>query len=444
MVSHAESRLGMSGKTKLYYSEKSGRILTSAHTPFLNGILLSEKSVQLIKEKSTAGEIVLANELALLKRDHLWLTFFRNVAAIFYAILTEGFILIDFLEPLLPALSQIPLWILAMILCYPPGIMISIWYRRKASAEIEVESIYGLNPQLATFYVFSRKSMSDTGRKHYIENIESNIDSRRSRSIFVSLGITLIVSLSLSAVVYIIFSTILMPLDFSLFAGVLLGGFVFSVGVYHFESKGTGDLKRPDYSMTGWPRATDDLSVKVENLLSIKLGTTECYVLHYPPELLDELDFDDEDFREVQIADKRIWVFREEWDGLGAPEYLASYLAGTYKEKEVEIPLRVYSYLLVASILILVIGVFFLAFGLKAQLLLYIIWIITWAAMAFFLLLAANAESSHRKMRALRSFVKQDEDYIPALRRLAEGNADNEYLWVDAKRKLAKLLAMER
>lgn len=439
IVSRAETKLGMSGRIKLYHSEKTGRLLTSAHTPFLCGILLSDKSARLIKEQPAEGEIVLAHELALLKRDHLWLTFLRNVAAIFYAILTEGLILFDVIEPLLPVLGQVPLWIIAVILCYPLGFGIFIWYRRKAAAETEVESIYGMNPHFAIFHIFSRKSMSDAGRQHYIDSINSNIDSRNSRTIFVSLGVTLVASLGISSLVYFIFIAILMPFEFALFAAVLLGGFTFSFGVYLFESKGTGALKQPEYSTTEWPRGTDEVSVEVEKLLSMRLGRTDCRVLHYPPELLDDSEDEEFDFREILIADKRIIMSPDEWDGLSASELIASYLLGGFTEKKVEIRTRTYSLVLLAVLILLVSGTVYLAFIQMAQLPFFFIWIFSCGAIAFLLLLALISESSHRKTKALRIFAKQDENYIFALKKLAESENASKYIQVDAKRKLAKV-----
>ena len=108
------------------------------------------------------------------------------------------------------------------------------------------------------------------------------------------------------------------------------------------------------------------------------------------------------------------------------------------------IPLRVYAFTLIIAVLILIASTFFLAFSLRAQLHIFIIWIFTWVSMTLLLLLAVNAESNHRKMKALKSFIKQDENYILALKKLSESNTVNEYQRVDAKRKLAKLLAMER
>ena len=439
IVSRAESRLGMSRKINLYRCDKKINFIASARTPFIHGIMVSDNARKLIKEKPVEGEIVLANELALFKRDHLWLSFIRNLAAILYSLLTEGMMLIAFIEPLLPVLYSIPLWIFAVILCYPLGIGIFIWYRRKSSAENEVESIYGMNPNLALFYVFSRRKMSDAGRRHYINEIESNIESRKARTAFVSLGLVFVISLFISAILYVLFISISMPFDFALFGALVLGGVSFSFGVYHFESTGTQRLKHLELSKTDLQHSTDELTITVEKLLSIKTGMHDCRIYHYPFDF--ELDYEGEetDITEVQIGDERMIIMREEWNVLSDPELISSYLVGGFIERKAGVPLKTYSLALFSVIILLVSGTIYLAVVHMSNIITFILWIFFWIGIAMTLLFGLNFITNRRRAKALTIFSKSDDNYKRALDRLIEDKAISPYIQVDARRRLRKI-----
>jgi len=441
IVSGAESKLGVSRRIKLYRTEKKSNLLTSARTPFVCGILLSDRAVELIKERPGEGEIVLAHELALLKRDHLWLASVRNLAVVFYAILTEGLILL--IEPLLPLLSQPTPWIFFSVLCYPFGVGIFIRYCRKSAAELEIELVYGMNPQLAMFHVFSRKGMSDAGRRFYVDEIRSSIESRKSRTAFVSLGVTLIASLCVSALVYLIFITILMPLEFAILASLLLGGLSFSFGVYHFESKGTKGLKRPNYSVADLPRSTDAVSVEVERILSMKVSIPDCRVFRYS---FDDYSVEDEEsgYMEAQIGDDRILIEQEEWDGLREPELIASYLVGGYTERRAGISSNLYSFVLLATLVLLLSGTVYLALVRVPHFTTFIFWILFCGVSAALFLFALNTRSTHRRTIALRGLARRDENYRRALEKLAESKNIPKYVQRSAKRALVRITSVQR
>ena len=438
ILSRAEATLGISGKVKIYHCDKKVNFIRSAHTPFLYGIMLSEKSAKLLKEKPTEGEIVLAHELALLKQDHLWLSFLRNLAVILYTIMTEGTILFPLLEPLFPIIGQIPLWIFAVSLSYPLGIGIFVWYRRKASAENEVESIYGMNPQLASFQVFSRKNMSDEGRSHYISQIESDIESRHSRTAFISLGIVSISSLAISAAIYVIFMAFSMTFEFALFGASALGGIYFLFGVYHFESRGAGRLRHPKISIQEVPQSTDELTTSVEKLLSEKVSISGCKIIHYPYDF--ESDYDDEgfDFIEAQIAQKRIVITKQEWDELKDPELISSYLAGEYVGEKAGIGSYLVSAVLIGFLILLISGTAYLVVAHMPQLT-FFLWIGFCLIYAFTSLLSINFETTRSRTKALRALAERDVNYLQALRKLVDNQTEHEYFIKEAKQTLKRI-----
>ena len=439
IVSRAETKLGMSGKIRMYDNEKKSNFLTSARTPWMCGIMLSEHTARMIKEKPVEGEIVLAYEIALLKRDHLWLSFLRNLAATLYSILTEGTMLFLFIEPLYPILSQAPLWIIAVSLCYPLGIGIFVWYRRKASAENEVESIYGMNPHLALFQVFSRTTMSDAGRMHYLHEIESNIESRKSRTAFVSLGVVLIVSLVISAVIYILFLSVSMPLEFALFGALALGGISFSFGVLYFESKGTMNLHRPEFRTEKLPHSIDEVSRSVERLISMKTGISDCTIYHYTSD--PDLDYEDElsGFTEVHIGKERFMILREKWDELGDPELISSYLVGEYVARKAGIGLSTYPAVLIGFLILLVFGTAYLVIIHMSRLLTFFLWIGFCIVFAVVSLLSINTESTRKRIKALRALAQKDANYLQALKKLANSYTEHEYVRKEAKWTLMRI-----
>jgi hypothetical protein len=434
----AKVRLGIAKNIQLFLSTENKTILTNARTPFLHGLMVSELAAKLIVRHSSEGEVVLAYELALLKRDHLWLSYLRNIGTIIYAMVTEGTVAFTFAEPLLPFLYQFPLWILAIVITYPWGIGLIIWYHRKSSAEYEIESIYNMNPHMALFKVFSRQSMSDEGRQFYKDEIESNIEIRKSRTITISLGIPMIISITLSVVVHSIFSLLHALPDFIEFAALLLGGISFSFFVFYYESKGTRGLKKPKFAPKPVPRIDDELSIQVEKLLCMKLKTSDC-VLTRPSNIFG----DDEElgFILVKIADVKLLLLKDEMDILSDPELISSYVLGSYTERISGISDRVFGLILLWFLIQLCGGIIWLIIVLSPPLFILISWIIFTCALAAIFLFGANAISFRKKTKALITLSNVDKNYIAALKKLAESETVSPQRRKKAQRNLRKTIS---
>ena len=151
ILENAKRKLQVSRTVDAHLSKNTGRLLTSANTPFQYGIMVSERAATLIEENPLEGEIVLAYELAKLRRDKIGISILRNIGAFYYSLIFEGMVFAELILSILPLLEMIPLWIPALVLTYPFGFGIALRYHLKAAAENEVESIYRMNPELAAF-----------------------------------------------------------------------------------------------------------------------------------------------------------------------------------------------------------------------------------------------------------------------------------------------------
>ncbi|MFW9835008.1 MAG: hypothetical protein ACFFEK_13495, partial [Candidatus Thorarchaeota archaeon] len=308
IIDKAERKIVMNRSVNPLLGKDTGLLITSAHTPFQTGILVSKRAAELIEEHPVEGEIVLAHELAKLKRDRIVFNILRNVGAFYYGIVFEGVFFAEFIVSIIPLLEMTPLWFPALFLTYPWGFGIALWYHQKAAAELEVEATYGMNPELATFTVFSNKHMSSVGRRHYIEEIESNIRTRQSRTWFSMIGLPLFYSSIIASIAYILVMRI--PSSFTDLFVVIIGGLFFIILVYQFSRMGTQRPKRPDsYVPQPSPKAEDETSIQVAKILSRKTGNEDC-------EIRSSFDFEDGldwVFYQLHTGGMVIWVSDEEW-----------------------------------------------------------------------------------------------------------------------------------
>jgi hypothetical protein len=421
VLESARTKLGVSERIPVYLKDEKITLLKNARTPFFHGLQVSKRTVEKILLNPVEGEIVLAHELSLLKRDHLWITFFRNLGATGYALLTEGAMLFTLFEELIPLITIIPLWLLAIILSYPWGVILLIWYQRKASAENEIESVYGKNPHIAQFHVFSSPNISDAGRRFYIDQIGSRIDIRQSRRISVSFGMPLIVSFAISIVVYGLFSIYSTPIIFQIFAALLLGGISFSLGVYHYESKGTGRLKPPDFPREPEPvfeEVDDEFTVEVKRLLCKKVGTDDCTILHYTPEMMLEDIGEEGSMLEITINDSMLWIAQEVIDVLKEPEMVSSYLYGSYTENNSGIKSIYYFYLMLISVITFFGGLLYWLFLTDRPSLYLIAWILFYIVTLSATALAINTISERKIGESLAIMLESNPNYLIALREI--------------------------
>jgi hypothetical protein len=438
ILDRAKARIGLSLPIQVYLSDERKTLLTHARQPFICGLQVTDKTVKKIISCPVEGEIVIAHELALVKRDYLWLTFLRNLGAIMYSMVTEGMILFSIIEPLLPFLYSFPPWILGTFITYPWGIGLIVWYRRKSAAEYEIESVYGSNPHLALYEVFSTGNMSDAGRRYYINEIESNIDIRKSRTLIVSLGLSILSSLIVLFSTFVIFSMFSAPVPFIEFSVLLLGGITFTFGVFHFESKGTGMLKQPKFSQTMLQSSDDELSTEIRKLLCTKLESDECSVIYLTPEMMTEYG-EEVSMLEVTIRNSYLWVDGDEIEELKDPELISSFIFGSYIYKKSAIS-SFYFFYLVLFFAIIFFGGFFYWLSLPTRFPFYlIIWVIFSITVGGVFGMILGATSQRKQIIAMVNMLDKNPNYLIAARQLMESKNVQKWRKRDLEKKLRRM-----
>ena len=417
ILENAKRKLQVSRAVDAHLSKNTGRLLTSANTPFQYGIMVSERAATLIEETPLEGEIVLAYELAKLKRDKIGFSILRNIGAFYYSLIFEGMVFAELILSIVSFLEMIPLWIPALVLTYPFGFGIALRYHLKAAAENEVESIYGMNPELATFKVFASKNLSSEGRDHYIHEIESDIEVRRSRTRFSMVGMPLIFSSTIAAIAYILLLGI--AGNFTSFFAVLVGGVSFMLMVLSSSMKGTRRPGPPDSFRTPRPIETEDeTSVQVAKLVSMNHGNQEC-VIH------KDYDIDDEDgmvIYEILVGETHFLMFNQEWDLLGSPELISGYIEGQLARRVASISIRLYAVAFIVFFAFLIGGFALLSHLVGSS----FAFLFGWTLLSFFilaiLLMIAKTVSTRREFKAELEVADKDPHYLQALRTLVENS----------------------
>jgi len=439
ILTSAERKLGVDRNVIPLKGKDSGQVITSARTPFQTGILVSKKVAELIEKHPVEGEIVLAYELAKLKRDRIFFNLLRNVGAFYYGIIFEGMFFADFILSILPLLETIPLWIPAMLLTYPSGIGIAIWYKQKAAAEFEVEYAYGLNPELATFTVFSRKKMSTEGRRHYIQEIKSNIETRRSRTLFSMIGMPLFYSSIMAAIVY--FLVVNIPSSFTSLFVVAIGGIVFIFLVYSASRIGTGKPRRPDYHETPRPqKVEDEKSVQVGKILSMKTGNSD-YEIRSSFDIFEDLDMK---FYDVHVGGYNLWVSDHEWNLLESPELISAYIEGKLARRKAGIGLKSYAVPVIAFLALLLGGFAYFIFMVHSPALIIVGWTIFSFIDLGILLMILIRISNKRQFNREFAIARQNPQYTEALHILATKSDPEIFHRKEIKERLERIERRQR
>jgi hypothetical protein len=417
ILENAKRKLQVSRTVDAHLSKNTGRLLTSANTPFQYGIMVSERAATLIEETPLEGEVVLAYELAKLRRDKIGFSILRNIGAFYYTLVFEGMVFAELILSIVTLLEMIPLWIPALLLTYPCGFGIAVWYYLKAAAENEVESIYGMNPELATFKVFTSKNMSSEGRDHYIHEIESDIEMRKSRTKFSMVGKPLIFSSIIVVIAYILLMGI--TGNSTSFFAVLVGGVSFMMMVYSSSMKGTKRPGPPESLVTPRPIETEDeTSVQVAKLVGMNHGNQEC-VIH------KDYEIDDEDglvVYEILVGEKRLLLFNQEWDSLESPELISAYIEGKLARRIANFSIRLYAVVVIAFFAFLI-GGFVLV---SSRVGFSVAFLFGWTILSFFilaiLLMIFKMISTRREFKAELEVADRNSHYLQALRTLVKNS----------------------
>ena len=440
ILANAQRRLGVTRTVIPLLSDDKGHLLTSANTPFKTGILVSKRAAELIEEHPVEGEIVLAHELAKLKRDRIVFNMLRNIGAFYYGIVFEGMFFAEFILSILPLLETIPLWIPALIMIYPWGFGIAFWYNQKAAAELEVESAYGMNPELATFIVFSKKKMSSEGRRHYIHEIESNIEMRRSRTWLSMIGKPLFYSLIIIVITYIAAMNI--PSPFTDLFVVIIGGIVFVFLVYGTSKIGTQKPGRPEfYEPQRSQKVEDETSTQVAKLLSMKNGNAECEIRSSLDVFEEEFDLE---FYEVHICGETLWMWTGEWDLLESPELISSYLEGELVRQRAGLSNKAYVISFVVFLALMIGGFALLIPTAISSIMLFLAWIVFSFVILAIMIFIINLISNSRQNNSEFVLAEQNPYYVQALQILARRPDSDRYRQGAIRRRLERIERHQR
>jgi predicted membrane protein len=401
----------------------------------MNGIFVSKKTAKLIEEHPFEGEIVLAHELALLKREKLFLNFLRNICAFYYGLIIEGMIFAEIILSVLPLLESTSLWIPALLLSYPWGFGIAFWYYQRARAEMEVESMYNMNPEIATFKVFARKNMTEVGRSHYTHEIESNIEKRKSRTLFNILGTPLALSTLIASVVFIL--TVVILTSFTTLLTVFVGGISFTFLAYGASSKGTNKPRKPesarDRDDDEPPRADDEVSRQVASHVSMTENNNECIVSYFT-----EGDIDDGLYI-VSVLDRRVYISEEEWNALSSAELISAYVEGSFASRRHTVPNLAYIIIFLLFLATLVSGFILFIPRMISSFLLLVVWVFLSFVILAILIMGIQIPYQRRSLEAELDVAKRNPHYVKALQTLAKSQDVYPTCRTQCERQLKKL-----
>ena len=438
IVRRAQDRLGYSAELQLFVSKENGLVLANARTPFLRGLLSSDRAVKAIAENPTEGEVVIAYEIARLRRTPLWLSFLYNLIGIGY-----GFLIISgpfFFELIQQFLSpaDFPLWILAALITYPWGLMFFVWYYSQSIAEREVEEVYGRNPNLAAFEVFSKSSLSEDARRFYLDKIGLKIDERASRSVAHKVLIPFVWSCIVLALS--VFAILVSELPQFLFVpiAVLLGGAVFSILLYVTSSKGFFMANYENYGLASPEEVHSEKFDEVRNILQSTLHTDEIELLQYDSEYYDEFPEVEVNYLEFNIQGVTIHTDDLEIQALNDPGLIASYLMGLYIEEKSAVPWKAYAVAFLITIVLIIGGLVTLFSNSLGTILASVTWIIIAGMTAPVFITYLNRKTHKRQDIALASFMKTEESYLTSLTKLVDFLEADSYGHRAAKKRLER------